>query len=255
MNSYCNFLKVAVQAVELARTVIVDQYYHGFKIEYKKDGSPVTSADVLAEQIIRSHILKHFPDHIFYGEEGGQSGRKAKYSWIVDPIDGTVNYIRKIGLFATEVALMEENEFVVGVSDAPIMNELITATKNNGAFCNGKQIHVSEINKFDDSYVNFGSLNGFFDNNKIESLHSLLKGKHGTRGIGGAYGYHLLAQGKIDIMVEARLKIWDIAAQAVIIQEAGGAISDMNGKPLTLKTDSCIASNRKLHTKALSFFK
>jgi len=248
------FLLVAIEAAKKAEEVIMKYYSDDLTWRKKADQSPVTIADTEAERIIIETIKNSFPNHAFLGEESGNDNVTSKYQWIIDPIDGTKNYTRKIPLFATQIALLEDGEIILGVSTAPTMNELIFAEKGKGAFFQEKNIHVSNIQNLSDSYCCFGGIKYFKRRGYLDSLLKLSENTSGHRGIGDFWCYHLLAQGKIDIMIEAETKIWDFAALKIIIEEAGGKITDIKGNKITNATTSIIATNKNLHDSVLEIF-
>jgi histidinol-phosphatase len=255
MTDYSKYLETAVKAARLSEEVILKYYSSDLKIEAKSDNSPVTIADKEAERIIRETIKERFPDHGFFGEEFGESQTASDCIWIIDPIDGTKNYTHGIPLFATQIALMYKNEVVVGVSNAPVLHELLSASKGEGTTLNGKDISVSKKQKLSEAYLSFGSLNSFKKNNQSENLSDLIEHSYTARGFGDAWSYHLLAQGKIDAMIEASTKIWDIAAVSLIVEEAGGRVTDISGNKITKDTTSIIATNNKIHEPVLNYFK
>lgn len=249
------FLQVALEAVKEAEKVILHYYSDEIRAAFKEDQSPVTKADIEAEKIIVDLIKNKFPDHAFLGEESGASEKISEYLWIIDPIDGTKNYMRKIPLFATQIALMKGDDLILGVSNAPALEELIYAEKGKGTYFNDNKITVSLVSELNQAYVSFGSLRSFVAEGKLDSLINLSNKVQGMRGFGDFWSYHLLAQGKIEIMIEAKTKIWDIAALKVIIEEAGGKITDILGNPIGKETTSIIATNKNFHEEVVTYFK
>ena len=153
-----NELKAALDAVRAAAEVIRGFYQRNVKIEVKEDKTPVTEADVRSEEAIRELLTKRFPTYGFYGEETGKSGMDAESVWLVDPIDGTKSFVRECPFFSTQIALMRGGRFVLGVSSAPVYNELAWAEKGRGAYLNGKQIHVSQVDSLEGAIVSTGNL-------------------------------------------------------------------------------------------------
>lgn len=255
MQQKSKYLQVALDAVKAAEQIITSYYRTEMNVTVKTDKTPVTIADQKAEEVIKNIISRSFPHHSFLGEESGTHNKDAEYLWVIDPIDGTKNYTRRIPLFATQLALMHKDEIILGVSNAPEIHELMFAEKNSGAFLNDQPIKVSNTQNISSSYLSFGGIGSF---NHNQRLHQLLKLEHDTqghRGFGDFWSYHLLASGKIDIMVEATTKLWDIAAVSCIVQEAGGSVSQIDGSPLTRNMTSIIATNKVLHTEVLNYFK
>lgn len=250
------YLETALQAVQAAEKVILKYLDQGVRAELKADDSPVTIADQEAEAIIRRTILERFPGHTFYGEEGEKVDLENRrgFTWIIDPIDGTKSYLRKSPIFATQLALLHDGEFVLGVSNAPLMHELIYAEKDQGAYLNGNRVYVSEARDINESYVSFGSLKYFQNSGKTDALMALAADAKWARGIGDFWSYHLLAQGKLDIMIEAQTKLWDIAAFTVIVPEAGGRITQLDGRDIDHSAATAVATNGLLHESVINRF-
>ncbi len=254
MKNKSIFLEVAIKAAKRAEEVILKYYDKNIEVGFKGDSSPVTRADIESEKEIIATIKKEFPSHGFLGEESMKDTKK-DYLWIIDPIDGTKNYLRKIPLFATQIALMKRGELIVGVSNAPVLKELMYAEKGSGAYLNDALIEVSTVKNLDKSYILFGGIEYFEQANILNNLLSLVNNTQGHRGIGEFWAYHLLAQGKVDAMIEADTKLWDIAALKVIIEEAGGKVTDIHGSKVGIKTNSLLATNGRLHQTILNYFK
>jgi len=252
MRNKSKFLEIAIEAAKKAEEIILEYYKDNLRTDIKSDLSPVTKADVEAEEKIIAIIKNQFPSHGFLGEESVKNIEKKDYLWIIDPIDGTKNYLRKIPLFATQIALMKRGKLILGVSNAPLLKEMLYAEKGNGAYFNDSKIQVSPIKELDKSYMLFGGIEYFKKHGLLENLISLIENTRGHRGIGDFWSYHLLAQGKVDIMMEAQTKIWDIAALKVIVEEAGGKVTDMKGNEVDLDTSSILATNEKLHQEVLN---
>ena len=250
------YLEVALQAVAVAEQVIRKYLDEGVQAELKADLSPVTIADREAEEAIKRTILAKFPDHTFYGEEGEKIDltNHHGYTWIIDPIDGTKCYVRKSPLFATQLALLHDGEFILGISNAPLLHELVYAEKGYGCFLNEERISVTSTNMIEDCYLSFGSLKYFTKHGNIEALLSMAEKARWSRGIGDFWSYHLLAQGMLDVMIEADTKLWDIAAMKVIIEEAGGRVSQLDGEPVNHGTTTFLATNGQLHDEVVQLF-
>ena len=250
------FLEVALEAAKNAEEIIT-AYYTGdtMKVEMKADETPVTLADRGAEKAIRETIKQAFPDHGFLGEEYGIEEGDSPYVWIIDPIDATKNYIRKIPIFGTQIALMKGKELILGVSNAPLLNELLYAEAGGGAFLNGEPINVSNVTHPENAMVCHGGLKWFIEKGTFPGMYNLINDAARTRGFGDFYMYHLVASAKADAVVEAAISIWDIAAITVIVREAGGKVTDIQGQPITKETASLIATNGVLHNTVLDYFK
>lgn len=239
-----DFLETALAAAKKAEAVIMKHYSTDVASELKPDNSPVTAADREAEAVIVKTIREMFPNHGFVGEEG--ASKDADLVWVIDPIDGTINYMRGIFLFSTEIALMKGDDVLLGVSNTPALKTTMHAERGGGAFLNGKPIRVSR-RPLEEAYFGFGNLTYFEELGKLQGLVSLLKKAWRSRGYGDFIGYHFVATGGLDAMLEARLHIWDVAAQKIIVEEAGGRMTDFQGAPITRETSSAIASNGRFH--------
>ena len=248
------FLTVALEAAKNAEEVITAYYSDGIKVELKDDETPVTLADRGAEKVIRDTISRAFPDHGFLGEEFGTQEGTSPYMWIIDPIDATKNYIRKIPIFGTQIALMKGDELILGVSNAPLLNELLYAEAGGGAFLNGEPIQVSDVSQSKDAMICHGGLNWFTEKGTFPGIYNLINNTARSRGFGDFYMYHLVASARADVVVEAAISIWDIAAITVIVREAGGKVTDIQGQPVTKETASLVATNGVLHSTVLNYF-
>ena len=248
------FLAVALEAAKNAEEVITAYYSDDIKVELKDDETPVTLADRGAEKVIRDTISRAFPDHGFLGEEFGTQEGTSPYMWIIDPIDATKNYIRKIPIFGTQIALMKGDELILGVSNAPLLNELLYAEAGGGAFLNGEPIQVSDVSQPKDAMICHGGLNWFTEKGTFPGIYNLINNTARSRGFGDFYMYHLVASARADAVVEAAISIWDIAAITVIVREAGGKATDIQGQPVTKGTASLVATNGVLHSTVLNYF-
>lgn len=241
-------LQVAKTAVKKAE-VVIRQYYQAndLSTEVKSDQTPVTIADKKSEQVIRDEITKSFPEHGIFGEEFGRTDNEdSDFLWLIDPIDGTKSFVRQYPFFSTQIALMYQGELIMGVSNAPLFNEMAWASLGKGAFLNGESIHVCQDFQAHSSCVSTGNIQSLVNNN-WQRLGQLLSKFSKIRGYGDFYHYHLLASGKIDLVVESDVNILDIAALTVIVREAGGKITDIEGQPISLETSSILAGTESTH--------
>jgi histidinol-phosphatase len=250
-SSASEHLKVALEAAKEAALISRHYYKGNFTVSTKADMTPVTQADVECEQTIRSVVLQHFPRHGFYGEETGQTQADAEYLWLVDPIDGTKGFVRQYPFFSTQIALMHEGEIILGVSSGTMMDELAWAEKGQGAWLNGQRLSISDIDDPDRAAVSVGNLKSLAGTDGWSSLGRIVERADRIRGYGDFYHYHLLAAGKIEAVIESDVNILDIAALSIIVTEAGGVFTDLNGDKPTLNTRSVLAANSSLHAKYL----
>jgi histidinol-phosphatase len=246
------FLQTAIEAAVAAQKVIQRYYRQEIPVELKADQSPVTIADVETERAIRGIIAEAFPTHGFYGEETGHARGTAPYTWLIDPIDGTKSFVRHYPFFSTQIALMHNDELVMGVSSAPEFEELAYAEKGLGAYLADRPVRVSAVEAFADATLSLGNIQSLAGDARWERLARIVQQVNRTRGYGDFYHYHLLASGRIDLVIESDVNILDIAALAVIVREAGGVFTDLEGRELTLQTTGVLAaSTPTLHAKAL----
>jgi histidinol-phosphatase len=244
-------LEIARQAAAAAAEVIQGYYQGDFDVRMKSDATPVTEADETAERIIRETISQAFPGHGFYGEELGRERTDAEVVWLIDPIDGTKSFVRGYPFFSTQIAASVNGERVVGVSSAPWMGEVAWAIKGQGAWRNDQVLKVSELDVLNQAILSTGNLESMATGPRWQKLGRLIPKLHRTRGYGDFYHYHLLAGGHIDAVVESDVNILDIAALAVIVEQAGGRFTDLDGGPVDLETRSVLASNGHLHDRLL----
>ncbi len=250
-NSASQELRVALAAAEEAAQISRRYYAGNFTVTTKDDMTPVTQADVECEQAIRKLILERFPAHGFYGEETGRTRENADYLWLVDPIDGTKGFVRQYPFFSTQIALMHKGEIVLGVSSGTMMDELAWAEKGRGAWLNGSRLAVSSEDSPERTAVSTGNLKSLAASDGWPALGSIVERADRIRGYGDFYHYHLLASGKIEAVIESDVNILDIAALSVIVTEAGGLFTDLNGAKPNLDTRSVLAANPSLHATYL----
>lgn len=248
-------LEAALDAARAAAEVINAMYRRNLAVRTKDDRSPVTDADVRAEEAIRSVLETRFPGYGFYGEETGQRAMDAQNLWLVDPIDGTKSFVRDCPFFSTQIALMREGRLVLGVSSAPAYGELAWAEEGRGAFLDGAPIRVAAISSIPDAIVSTGNLKTLARSEAGWSAYGqLAREVSRLRGYGDFVHYHLLARGSIDAVIESDVNILDIAALTVIVREAGGVFTDLQGRNVGLGTTSVLAANAPLHAQLLARF-
>ncbi len=240
-------LEVAREAVRAAETVIRRHYRSHLAVDFKADHTPVTLADHEAEQVIKDIIHHAFPDHGFYGEESGYDQVDAEYLWLVDPIDGTKSFVRHYPFFSTQIALLHHGEIILGVSNAPLFEELAWAERGKGAWLNGQPLRVSPIHELTQAVLSFGNIKSLVSDHTA-GFARLVAACDRVRGYGDFYHSHRLADGSLDVVVESEVSILDVAALSLIIQEAGGQVTDLNGQSLNLNSRSFLATNGHLHT-------
>lgn len=248
-------LKIALEAAAAAAEISRAYYGANISVTTKADLTPVTQADIECEQAIRKIILAAFPEHGFYGEESGKTGDSEENLWLVDPIDGTKAFVRQYPFFSTQIALMRDGELVLGVSCGTMFEELAWAERGCGAWLNGERLRVSDIDDPERAAISTGNLKSLAMSDGWSRLGDLVAKSYRIRGYGDYYHYHLLAAGKIEAVIESDVNILDIAALAVIVEEAGGRFTDLNGARAGLDTSSVLAANPGLHRKYLEHLK
>ena len=222
----------------------------------KPDLTPVTDADQAVEEGIRRTLSRVRSRDAITGEEQGSSGNSAR-RWIVDPIDGTKNFVRGVPVWATLISLAVDDEVVLGVVSAPQLQRRWWASKGNGAWTGrsllkATQMQVSDVRRLEDASLSYSSLSGWEDQHRLDDALSLMRRCWRTRAYGDFWSYMLLAEGAVDLAAEPELEVYDMAALDVIVREAGGRFSSLDG------TDgpwggNALASNGHLHEAALSF--
>jgi len=248
-------LGAALEAARVAAEISRHYYAGNFTVTTKADMTPVTQADVECEQAIRRIILERFPGHGFFGEETGRTQEDADYLWLVDPIDGTKSFVRQYPFFSTQIALMHKGEIILGVSIGTMFDELAWAEKGRGAWLNGERLFVSDIADPDRAAVSTGNLKSLAASAGWPQLGELIARTDRIRGYGDFYHYHLLAAGKIEAVIESDVNILDIAALSIIVTEAGGVFTDLNGNAPDLEIRSVLAANSALHSQYLENLK
>ncbi len=244
-------LRFALAAAEAAAREILRHYRGDFEVELKSDHSPVTIADRRAEEIIREILLGEFPDDGFFGEEGGKEQEDAEHLWLVDPIDGTKSFIGGYDMFSTQIALMRRGRLVLGVSSAPAAGEIAWAAENHGAFLDDIPVRVGNKTSLADAAVSTGNLQSMARSQRWTGLGKIFARANRTRGYGDYYHYHRLAAGQLDAVIESDVNILDIAALSVIVQQAGGIFTDLDGRAPDLDTTSVLAATPGLHGQLL----
>jgi len=239
----------AVEAARAAGQIAMKYYPGGFEITIQPDKTPVTEADQEAEKAIRAILARTTPGCGFLGEEFGQEGSTSR-RWIIDPIDGTKNFVRHIPFWAVLIALEEDGQVTTGVVYNPASGELFWARKGEGAWANGTRIHVSTCAVMKDAFLIHSSLNILRAAGFWAGFERLVDATSRQRGFGDYFGYCIVAEGKAEIYAEADLKAWDVAPMKILIEEAGGKLTDFDGTP-SIYTGSVLATNGLLHDEAL----
>jgi len=252
-----NELNTAIMAARKAGALLRSRFCLPHQITEKAPTNIVTEMDLMAEKMISEMILDKFPDHQILGEEqtNDHGGDNKKPKWIVDPLDGTTNYAHGYPLFAVSIALEINNSVVLGVVYNPLLDELFTAQKGEGAFLNQQAIRVSGTESLSGSLVASGFPYDAWtnDNDNGREWHHFLKHTISSRSDGvAALDLCHVAAGRVDGYWELELEPWDMAAGALIAQEAGACVTSVDGTPYSPYKRNVLASNGRLHQAMLS---
>lgn len=242
--------ELADRAADLAMEV----FGRDFEVRRKADLTPVTEADVRIEQLARELVAARFPGDAMLGEEGGLGGPEgARRRWIVDPIDGTKNFAARIQIWGTLIALHEDGVPVLGVVSAPALGERYEAVRGHGARLNGRPIHVSDIGALDEALISTAGIGAWLGTEHEAAFLSLAAEADRVRGFGDFWGHMLVARGSADLMLETSLRIWDWAALQVVVEEAGGLLTQVDGEP-PIDGGSVLSGSPALHAQAVARF-
>jgi myo-inositol-1(or 4)-monophosphatase len=248
-------LEAAITAARTAGQLLCDRLGTTYQVRHKGPADLVTEIDRQAQDLIAHILHEAFPAYGLLGEEGGESRPSDGPRWIVDPIDGTVNYIHGYPLFAVSIALEQDSEVVAGVVYNPIIDELFLAEKGTGATHNGNAIHVSATTRLEHSVVTSGFPYDVWtdDDDNSREWRRFLKRALSMR-CDGCASLDLchVAMGRLDGHWEQELGPWDMAAGALIVQEAGGQVTQVTGEPFTPYGRGILASNGHLHADMLA---
>lgn len=249
-------LAFALDAAYRAGRGTLAHFQTGTAVEIKSDATPVTVADKNAERQIREAIEKAFPGDDILGEEEGGDMTVAD-RWVIDPIDGTKSFVAGVPLYGTLLSYEVDRVPILGVCYLPGLDELLWAERGGGAFLNGRPIQVSQRDTLDGSVMCYGSHRGFMETGRWSGIERIIDRAMATRTWGDAFGYSLVASGRVDCMMDPGVSRWDLSAFHVIIPEAGGRFTDFDGADVFAKGDrklGCVASNGVLHDEVLAQF-
>lgn len=247
------FLETAIQAARAAGRILVERLPAEREVHVKGLRDIVTDADLAAEEAIVQTIRARFPEHALLTEEGGESTRDAAYVWVVDPLDGTTNYSRRFPIFSVSVGLVHQGELAVGVVYDPLADRLFAAERGRGATLNGAALHVSRIDRVGGTVVGLDWARSQDNRHEIVARLDRVAPACGTlRGIGSAaLGLCYVSAGWLDAYFHIGLKPWDMAAGLLLIQEAGGRVTDLQGRPWQPWVPRVLGSNGRVHQALL----
>jgi len=239
-----------IKAAFEAGKLLMDKFESGLRVEFKGKYDLVTEADRQAEALIIKLIRERYPDHDFLAEEGDYTETGSDYRWIIDPLDGTTNYAHGFPWFAVSIALEVKGRLELGVVYNPYVGDFYVAERGSGAFLNERRLKVSTIDTLERSLLATGFA---YDHKKCKSNNydyftRFQKEAQACRRPGAAsLDLASVAAGRFDGFWELKLKPWDLAAGILLIEEAGGLVSNFDGLPMTLESQECMASNRLIH--------
>lgn len=242
--------EVALEAGE----ILVEKLNSGFSVEHKGRVDLVTDADKASEKYVVERLTAMFPDHSICAEESGWTEKSSEFVWYIDPLDGTTNFAHGFPYFSVSLALARDGEVILGVVYNPVAKECFTAERGGGAFLNGERLSVSKHAKLQDSLLITGFPYDIATNpdNNMEAFAKAYKASQGVRRNGSAaLDLCYVASGRVEAFWEKYLKPWDLAAGSLIVEEAGGKITDCSGNFFQIKADEILASNGLVHDELL----
>jgi histidinol-phosphatase len=230
------------------------------KVETKPDLTPVSDADKATEELLRTTLGRSRPRDAVLGEEYGDTpgnGGSSRRRWVIDPIDGTKNYVRGVPVWATLIALMEGQAPVVGVVSAPALGRRWWASKGNGAYSgrslsSATRLAVSKVKELEDASFAYSSVISWEEDGKLDGFLALSRSCWRTRAYGDFWSHMMVAEGSVDLAAEPEVSLWDMAAVAIIVTEAGGQFSSTEGDPSPNAGSAC-TSNGLLHDALLAY--
>ncbi|AHI22175.1 histidinol-phosphatase [Corynebacterium vitaeruminis] len=250
--TYSDDLAFALTLADLADELTLSRFEASdLHVDSKPDMTPVSDADIATEKLLRARIEKDRPTDAILGEEFGGDVALEGRQWIIDPIDGTKNYVRGVPVWATLIALLVDGRPVVGVVSAPALARRWWAAEGEGAFrtfAGGepKRLHVSGVSTIEDASVSFSSLDGWRDRELLPGFLGLSDDTWRLRGFGDFFSYCLVAEGAVDIAAEPEVSLWDLAPLAILVEEAGGRFTSLAGVDGPHGGDA-LATNGLLH--------
>jgi len=244
-------LAFAHELADVAAKVTLPAFGGRLTVTTKADSTVVTHADVEAERAIRELVAATFPDDGVHGEEDGRTGGRNGRTWVIDPIDGTLNYADGVPLWTTLIGLEVDGRVVLGVADAPALGARYHALRGGGAWCGRRRLRTSEVARMGDAVVLHSSTEEWAAGGRIDDLVRVVAAARRSRGMSDAWGHLLIAQGSAEVLLEHEPCFeWDWTATRVILEEAGGRLTSLDGgQPLA--GSGLLASNGAVHEETL----
>lgn len=258
MTDYSADLHLALRLADEADVITRGRFLAmDLTVDSKPDLTPVSDADLAVETMIRAELGSERPDDALLGEEFGGTATFSGRQWVVDPIDGTKNFVRGVPVWATLISLVVDDEVVLGVVSAPMLQRRWWASSGNGAWTGrsllkATRCQVSDVRRLEDASLSYSSLSGWEERGRLDDMLALTRRCWRTRAYGDFWSYMLLAEGAVDLAAEPELEVYDMAALDVIVREAGGRFTALDGTAGPFGGNA-LASNGHLHEPALSF--
>lgn len=241
----------AHELADVADALTLPAFRAGVVARTKGDGTPVTDVDEAVERALRTRIRAAFPTHVVYGEEDGLDGDPAAPTWIIDPIDGTANFVKGNPVHATLIALRVDGEIVLGLVSAPALGSRWDGILGGPAHQDGREVRVSAVDRLADAEVSFGQLSALESAGHGPLVHALVTGTARQRGFGDFWMHCLVASGVAEVALETDVKLWDLAAVKVVVEAAGGRFSDLAGGR-SPDGGSALSTNGRVHDEVLA---
>ena len=251
-----SFLDTAVEIARESGALLAHFFERRIGFELKGEHDLVTEADRASEKLIVERLRTHFPSHSIVAEEGGGVSNPSEYRWYVDPLDGTTNFAHGFPVFNVTLGLEQQGEMIAGVIYDPTRNEMFAAEKGAGAWLNNRRIRASQATRLEDSLVatGFPSIKRH-KNVNVHFYYQLAMLSHGVRRAGAAaLDLAYVAAGRLDAFWEFGLNPWDMAAGILLVAEAGGRCTDMNGRPVVMRGPHLLADNGRIHDQIVTAF-
>jgi myo-inositol-1(or 4)-monophosphatase len=252
-------IKDILEIAGIAGEIVRDGFGKNFQIEYKtNDKNLVTEIDKKSEKVIIDFISRKYPSHAVLAEESGEHKKDSEYLWVIDPLDGTTNFAHGLPIFSVSIGVMKKNEIIAGVVYDVMQNIYYSAEKGSGAFANDNKINVNKNDKIGLGVLVTGFPYNVADNpdNAFEKFESLTKQARAVRRLGSAaIDFAYVARGVFDGFWEVSLHPWDLCAGKLLVEEAGGLVTDFDGNKIDIFTPQILASNKKIHQQMIDGLK
>jgi histidinol-phosphatase len=243
-------LAFSIQIVKSSSSITMKYFGRKVKTSLKPNKSPVTIADLKCEEYLIKEIKKKYPSHDIYSEESGREDNGSEFMWIIDPLDGTKNFIRQFPYWGTLLALEYGGEIILGIISMPALKEFIYASRNDGCFINGRKTKVSNLEKIENSFCIFGGLDYILKQSYRNKFLDIASKCYYSRGFGDCHGHSFIIKGQAEFMIDPHTEPYDVAATKICVEEAGGMLTDTKGNRSIYNGDALI-SNGRVHEEVI----